>query len=82
MKISPHREPFFVRLGEHGISGADVSGKHEDIEMSDVIFHPNFKLEKGYFDMALIKLEDPVQFRVRRLFLFPLHFQNILLYYH
>ncbi|RXG68332.1 hypothetical protein Avbf_11796 [Armadillidium vulgare] len=55
-------DPFFARFGEHDYK-TPSSTVPEDIEVKDVIFHPKYKVNRGYYDMALLKLTKPISIR-------------------
>lgn len=69
------REPFFVRLREHDYDPGEntVNNFPEDFQISDIIFHPNYKLDQGYDDVALLKLAKEATYKVKLFFLlFPI----------
>ncbi|RXG60387.1 Proclotting enzyme, partial [Armadillidium vulgare] len=56
-------EPFFVRLGEHNYGlgfGKPKVNTVEDVGVDKVLFHPNFILNQGYHDIALLKLNTSI----------------------
>ncbi|KAB7495917.1 Serine protease Hayan [Armadillidium nasatum] len=57
-------DPFFARFGEHDYK-IPSSTAPEDIDVQDVIFHPKYKVNRGYYDMALLKLKKPVGIRAQ-----------------
>lgn len=66
------REPFFVRLREHDYDPGEntVNNFPEDFQISDIIFHPNYKLDQGYDDVALLKLAKEATYKVKLFFSF------------
>ncbi|XP_050711009.1 venom protease-like isoform X2 [Eriocheir sinensis] len=49
-----------VRLDEHDFSDPDDGALHHDIEIADVVFHPNHVNSENYNDLALLRLAHPV----------------------
>ncbi|XP_051971788.1 coagulation factor IX-like isoform X2 [Xyrauchen texanus] len=53
---------FFIRAGEHDITKKE--GKESDYDTAECHIHPHYSTKKGLFnhDIALLKLQTPVQF--------------------
>ncbi|XP_055598447.1 serine protease snake-like [Uranotaenia lowii] len=52
--------PEIVRLGEHNLLDKDTY--YADFEISEFVLHPNYVFGRVYYDIALIKLENKVNF--------------------
>ncbi|XP_076045380.1 clotting factor G beta subunit-like isoform X2 [Oratosquilla oratoria] len=57
-----HEFASVVRLGEHNLTTTSES-RHEDFGISRTEFHPNYRHPQGYHDLALLKLDRPVNIR-------------------
>lgn len=56
-----------MRFGEHDYDpeiGQNLYEIIQDREVENVIFHPLYELQKGYYDIALLKLAESVEFGV------------------
>ncbi|XP_051540309.1 coagulation factor IX-like [Myxocyprinus asiaticus] len=53
---------FFIRAGEHDITKKE--GKESDYDIAEYHIHPHYNTKKGLFnhDIALLKLQSPIQF--------------------
>lgn len=54
--------PDTVRLGEINILKSNRNSRAIDYKVDDMIRHPNYKLKKKYYDIALIRLATEVAF--------------------
>ncbi|XP_054706614.1 uncharacterized protein LOC129216425 [Uloborus diversus] len=52
-----------VRLGEWDTQTSSADFPHEDYAVSQIIIHPEYKPRKFYNDIAILKLEKPVEFK-------------------
>ncbi|XP_061393361.1 serine protease grass-like [Musca vetustissima] len=72
--VEARNEVFSVRLGEHNLKTErdcenrkssrkwNCAPPHEDVKIENVILHPNYKLHPIQNDIALIRLQRPVEF--------------------
>ncbi len=51
----------FRRVGEH-ITSTTSDGRHQDIDVEKIIYHPNYQRNTIDSDIALMKLATPVKF--------------------
>ena len=55
-----------MRLGEYDLD-TETDGTHEDFGYEDILFHNDSRTRIAYHDIALIKLERQVSFRVNKI---------------
>ncbi len=58
------REPFFIRFGEHNFELDQGSASPFNVNYEKNIIHPEYKLNQGHHDLALIKLAHPISITV------------------
>ncbi|XP_045129366.1 venom protease-like [Portunus trituberculatus] len=50
-----------VRLGEHNYNDDNDGAIHEDFGVTETVLYPDFTFGEGYHDLALLKLDKPVE---------------------
>ncbi|XP_073819694.1 serine protease grass-like [Musca autumnalis] len=72
--VEPRNEVFSVRLGEHNLKTEDdcenrkssrslnCAPPYQDVQIESIFLHPYYKLHPIQHDIALIRLQNPVEF--------------------
>ena len=59
------QDDILIRLGEHDTESIDEPHPHVDRKVKDIIIHPKYEMGKTFtkgYDLALIELDNPVNF--------------------
>lgn len=55
--------PLFVRLGDQNLRGNEDGMDHMNIDIADFIVHEKYRSSSYYFDIAVIRLSETVEFK-------------------
>ncbi|KAF2361623.1 Serine proteases trypsin domain [Trinorchestia longiramus] len=64
--------PQVVRLGEHDYTNDTDGAPHEDFDIGQIELYPQYGRSGEYHDLALVRLQQPVQLSVRKMEIQPI----------
>lgn len=57
-------EPSIVRIGDHDLHSHDDDSSPQDINIANMILHPNYTSKSVYNDIALLHLATTVRYNI------------------